>query len=125
MREVFWRPDRIARPATGLTLRAIGPDMGWCDDPASPDYNRCVALPFAARHERLWREDHLYDLIVVLGWNDAPPVAGMGSAIFLHVAAPDMTPTEGCVATDIGSLLALVAAAQEGDALEVRLPSPA
>jgi L,D-peptidoglycan transpeptidase YkuD (ErfK/YbiS/YcfS/YnhG family) len=124
MREVFWRPDRIARPATGLPLTAITPDMGWCDDPASADYNRRVALPFAASHERLWREDHLYDLIVVLGWNDAPPVAGVGSAIFLHVAAPDMTPTEGCVATDVGSLLALVATAGGGDGLEVRLPSP-
>ncbi len=124
LREVFFRSGRIAAPATSLPLTAISPDMGWCDDPASPLYNQRVALPFAAGHERMWREDRLYDLVVVLGWNDDPVVAGRGSAIFLHVAAPDMTPTEGCVATDVRSLLALVAAARAGDALEVLPPAP-
>lgn len=119
LREVFWRPDRLARPATGLPSLELATDMGWCDAPDSPHYNQRITLPFAASHERMWREDHLYDLVVALGWNDDPVVAGRGSAIFLHVAAPDWTPTEGCVATDIESLLALVAAAQPGDVLEV------
>jgi len=72
--------------------------MGWCDDPAHADYNRPVTLPFAPSHEELWRADHVYDLIVVIGHNDSPPVAGMGSAIFMHLQQPEKTPTAGCVA---------------------------
>jgi L,D-peptidoglycan transpeptidase YkuD (ErfK/YbiS/YcfS/YnhG family) len=116
-RRVFYRPDRIAAPTTRLDLRALRPDMGWCDDPASPDYNRLVALPFRASHEHLWRADGLYDVVVELGYNDDPVVPGRGSAIFLHVAAPDFGATAGCVATDLASLLELVAAASPGDAL--------
>jgi len=119
MREVFWRPDRLLQPQSALRETAITPDMGWCDDPASPDYNRRVALPFAMSHEKLWREDGLYDLIVPLGWNDDPVIPGRGSAIFLHVAAPAWTPTEGCVATDRESLLALLRAVRPGDGLVV------
>ena len=119
MRRVFYRPDRGPAPASDLPVIAIAPDMGWCDDPGSPAYNTLVALPLAASHERMSRDDQLYDLVVELGYNDAPVVAGRGSAIFLHVAAPDWTPTEGCVATDIDSLRELVAAARPGDALEI------
>lgn len=120
MRQAFFRSDRLARPQTALQLDPLTQDMGWCDDPVSSDYNRLVAIPFPYSHERLWREDRLYDLIVVLGWNDDPVIPNRGSAIFLHVAAPDWTPTEGCVATDQASLLALLAAAGPGDALEIR-----
>ncbi len=115
----FSGPTASAPPETRLPVQHLTPRMGWCDDPASPDYNTLVALPFAARHEILWREDGLYDLVVVLGYNDAPPVAGRGSAIFLHVAQPDYAPTEGCVATDLASLRSLVGAAAPGDTLTV------
>jgi L,D-peptidoglycan transpeptidase YkuD (ErfK/YbiS/YcfS/YnhG family) len=114
-RRVFFRADRLAAPATRLSAIAIQPDMGWCDDPGSPHYNCLVALPFLASHERMWREDSLYDVVVELGYNDDPAVPGLGSAIFLHVATPDFGPTEGCVATDRDSLLALLAAAAPGD----------
>lgn len=120
MRRVFFRPDRTPQPATALQIDPLTPQMGWCDDPASRDYNTLVALPFAASHENLWRPDELYDLIVVLGFNDAPPQPGLGSAIFLHVAHADFTPTEGCVAASPTALLALLAHAQPGDALAVR-----
>ena len=92
-------PDRIPRPATRLPVRADpAPDSGWCDDPADRRYNRPVRLPYAARHERLWRDDRLYDVVVVLDYNLARPLPGAGSAIFLHVAAPGFRPTEGCIA---------------------------
>ena len=85
--------------------------LGWCDDPADPiHYNRLVRLPFASSHERLWRDDRLYDLVVELGYNDAPPVAGLGSAIFLHLERPDGGPTEGCVALQRDDLLAVLVA---------------
>lgn len=98
LRRVLYRADRVAAPACAVPVEPIGPQDGWCDDPSHPDYNRPVTLPHPARHERLWREDPLYDILGVLGWNDAPVAKGRGSAIFLHVARPDLAPTEGCIA---------------------------
>lgn len=110
MRALLFRPDRMPRaPLTGLPLRALRPEDGWCDDPADPLYNKPVKLPFRARVERLWREDGIYDLIVVLGYNDDPPIPGKGSAIFLHIARPDFSPTEGCVAVSSEDLTTIVA----------------
>lgn len=98
IRRILWRADRGPRPATALPAEPIAPGDGWCDDPTHADYNRPVRLPHPARHEHLWREDAVYDVIGVLGWNDAPVRRGRGSAIFLHVARPGLAPTEGCVA---------------------------
>lgn len=121
MRRVLYRPDRLlAPPPTGLPVAAIVPDDGWCDDPADRAYNSAVSLAYPASHERLWRDDHVYDVIVVLGHNDRPPVPGLGSAVFLHVARPGYPPTEGCVALALPDLLALLARARPGDALEIR-----
>ncbi|MEQ1781109.1 MAG: L,D-transpeptidase family protein [Hyphomonadaceae bacterium] len=120
MRQVFWRADRLERPVTALPADALIPEAGWCDDPKSPLYNFPVALPFPLSHEKLWREDALYDVIVVLGYNDNPVLPGRGSAIFLHVAHPDYSPTEGCVACSRENLLALLMEAKIGDALEIK-----
>jgi len=109
LRRVLYRADRVAAPACAVAVEPIGPDDGWCDDPSHPDYNRPVTLPHPARHERLWREDPLYDIVGVLGWNDAPVVRGRGSAIFLHLARVDLAPTEGCVALPERELRALLA----------------
>lgn len=98
MRRLLYRPDRGAAPVTRLPMAPIANDDGWCDDPADAAYNRPVKLPYRARAERLWRADRLYDLVVVLGYNDDPTIAGAGSAIFLHAATADYAPTEGCVA---------------------------
>lgn len=119
IRQVFWRADRLPRPETALPVEALIPEAGWCDDPASPFYNLPVLLPFPMSHEKLWRDDSVYDLIVVLGYNDAPPIPGKGSAIFLHLARPDYSPTEGCVACAKDDLLALLKVARPGDALEI------
>ena len=108
MRDLWYRPDRVTVPATKLALRAIGPDAGWSDDPGDPAYNRAVPLPHPYGHERLWRDDGLYDLVIPLGYNDDPPVPGLGSAIFLHCARPDYGPTEGCVAVARDDLLRLL-----------------
>src|SRR5690554_2419769 len=76
MRRVLYRPDRGEAPATRLPIAPIAPDDGWCDDPGDPAYNRPVRLPYPARCETLWRADALYDVVVVLGHNDDPPVPG-------------------------------------------------
>lgn len=121
LRRVLYRADRLlAPPPTALPVTAIGPADGWCDDPADAAYNLAVALPYPAGHERLWRDDHVYDVIVVLGHNDTPPVPGLGSAVFLHVARPGYLPTEGCVALALPDLLALLAQARPGDLLDCR-----
>ena len=120
LREAFFRPDRGPAPATRLPLTALSPADGWSDDPADPAYNRRVRLPHAFGHERMWRGDGLYDLVVALSYNDDPPAPGLGSAIFLHCAAPDYAPTEGCVALARADLVGVLAAAAPGDALEVR-----
>jgi L,D-peptidoglycan transpeptidase YkuD (ErfK/YbiS/YcfS/YnhG family) len=121
IRRVLYRPDRGPIPATRLPSAAIGPNDGWCDDPADAAYNRPVDRPHAASTEALWREDGLYDLIVVLGHNDAPVVPGAGSAIFLHVAAPAYAPTEGCVALARADLEVLLALARPDDAVAISL----
>jgi len=110
LRRVFYRADRVAPPACRLPVEPLAPADGWCDDPADAAYNKRVTLPHPARHETLWREDGLYDLVGVLGWNDTPVVRRRGSAIFLHLARPDLAPTEGCVALAGRDLRAALAA---------------
>jgi len=117
IRTVLFRPGRAA-PPPGLKLpwRWIRPDDGWSDDVDDPAYNRPVRHPHRHSAERLEREDGLYDVIVVLGHNDDPPLAGQGSAIFLHCS--EGRPTEGCVAVEKRSLLALLSALEPGDLVE-------
>ena len=108
---VFFRPDRGPRPQTALPTVPLSPAFGWCEDPESPDYNRLVRLPAESRAERMWRDDHLYDICVEVRYNDDPIIKGRGSAIFLHLARPGYTPTEGCIAVserDMRRLLARV-----------------
>jgi L,D-peptidoglycan transpeptidase YkuD (ErfK/YbiS/YcfS/YnhG family) len=110
LRRVLYRADRVARPVSAVPVEPLAPNDGWSDDPAHPDYNRMIRLPHPARHEALWRDDGVYDIIGVLGWNDQPMVRDRGSAIFLHVARPDFAPTEGCVALALPDLRDLLAA---------------
>ena len=114
LRQVLYRADRGRPPATGLPRRVIRPNDGWCDESANRNYNRPVQHPYTASAERLWRDDRLYDVVVVLGYNEVPRVRGFGSAIFMHLAhgdvqASDFKPTAGCIALsrrDLGLVLA-------------------
>jgi L,D-peptidoglycan transpeptidase YkuD (ErfK/YbiS/YcfS/YnhG family) len=115
LRRILYRADRLTSLSTALPFTAIGPDDGWCDAADHPQYNQPARLPFAASAEKLWREDGLYDLVVIIGHNDDPAIAGAGSAIFLHVAGPAFAPTEGCVALERDVLVTLVAALKPGD----------
>lgn len=124
IRRVLYRPDREPAPRTRLPVAALAPDDGWCDAPEDPAYNRPVRLPYPASAEELWREDRVYDLIVILGHNDDPPVSPMGSAIFLHLIQPDGSPTAGCVAIQREDMLDLLARAQPGDALAILPAEP-
>ena len=115
VREILYRADRLPAPRTVLPLRAIQKNDGWCDAPDDPNYNRLVTLPYAASHEELWRDDHLYDLVAVLGVNDDPVVTGKGSAIFLHLARDGYAATHGCVALTYDDALAAIEQLRPGD----------
>jgi L,D-peptidoglycan transpeptidase YkuD (ErfK/YbiS/YcfS/YnhG family) len=119
LRRVLYRPDRLSAPGRRLPIAPLARVDGWCDDPDDPQYNRPVRLPYAARHEELWRADALYDIVVIIGHNDAPVVAGLGSAIFMHLASEDYRPTEGCVALARQDLLDVLAGAGPDTVLEV------
>ena len=120
MREVWYRPDVYPEgPKTALPVRATRPDDGWCDAPGDPNYNRPVTLPYPASAERMWRDDHVYDLVVILGHNDDPPVPGLGSAIFMHLARDGYPGTVGCVALERADIEAVLATAKPGDAVEI------
>ncbi len=119
MRHVYYRPDRIARPRTDLPVSPLRPGMGWCDAPGDANYNRPVPAPYSASHERLWRKDHLYDLIVVLGHNDMPRSQGRGSAIFMHLAREGYGPTEGCIALSLRDMLRILETVKPGDSVIV------
>lgn len=119
IRRLLYRADRGGVPVSALPAAPIAPEDGWCDDPADPAYNQPVRRPYPASCEAMWRDDGLYDRVIVLGYNDDPPIAGLGSAIFLHLAKPDYAPTEGCVALDRPDLEALLAIARPGDAVAI------
>lgn len=119
IRKVLYRPD-VGAPQTALPTEPIAPDDGWSDDPEdAPNYNRPVKLPYRGSFEKLWRDDHLYDRVVVLGHNDDPPEPYLGSCIFMHIAREGYEPTEGCVALSAQDLEVVLAAAKPGDAVEI------
>ncbi len=108
MRWCYYRADKCPAPQTSLPLMEITANDGWCDDAKHAWYNQPVALPFEGSHEKLYRDDDIYDLVIPLGYNDDPVQTGKGSAIFLHIMRPDGVGTEGCVALKRDDLVALL-----------------
>ncbi|WP_328804128.1 L,D-transpeptidase family protein [Roseibium aggregatum] len=119
---VYYRADRRSRPRTALPVEKLERQDGWCDDPDHPRYNRPVELPFGASHEKMWRDDRLYDIVVVLDCNMYPAVPGRGSAIFFHIAREDYTPTEGCVAVSPEHMRLILSKVQPGAVMTVSGP---
>jgi L,D-peptidoglycan transpeptidase YkuD (ErfK/YbiS/YcfS/YnhG family) len=108
LKRVWFRPDRGIRPQTQLPVRAITPYDAWCEDPADRHYNGPIRVEAPAPGDRLWRKDHLYDLIIELDHNTRPRIAGRGSAVFVHMARPGFGPTAGCVGLTPGALRRLL-----------------
>lgn len=115
----LYRADRVSMPVTRLPTAPISRLDGWCDDPADRRYNRPVRLPHPAGHEEMWRQDHLYDIVVILDWNLVYPRPGAGSAIFLHLAGPGFPPTAGCVAVSLPNVRKILALSGPETYLEV------
>ncbi|MBU6476278.1 MAG: L,D-transpeptidase family protein [Alphaproteobacteria bacterium] len=121
LRLLYYRADRVAKPETGLPLKVLTPETGWCEDPSHPDYNREISLPHPAGHDHMTRADALYDYVVVVGYNDSPVVTGKGSAIFIHLARPDFSPTAGCVGLRAEDMRELLKICNETSTIEIRL----
>ena len=107
-KRLWWRTDRHRRPRTFLTARPIRREDAWCEDPRDRHYNQPVRLEADQGGDRLTRDDHLYDFIVEIDHNSAPRIAGRGSAVFLHLARPDFSPTAGCVSMTKSAMLRLL-----------------
>jgi L,D-peptidoglycan transpeptidase YkuD (ErfK/YbiS/YcfS/YnhG family) len=107
-RQVWWRGDRHRRPPTLLPVRAIRPEDAWCEDPNSRHYNQPIRLDRDDGGDRLTRDDRLYDFIIEIDHNLSPRIAGRGSAVFLHLARQDFSPTAGCVSMTQAAMLRLL-----------------
>jgi L,D-peptidoglycan transpeptidase YkuD (ErfK/YbiS/YcfS/YnhG family) len=105
---LWWRADRGPLPRTLLEGRRIDRGLAWCENAADRGYNRPFRRSAKEPGDRLWRADHLYDLVIEISHNTRPRVAGRGSAVFIHVARPDRGPTAGCVALEVGELRRLL-----------------
>lgn len=116
----YLRGDRLRSGIRSpLPLQRLKPGMLWCDAPGHAAYNRPVRSPFRASHETLCRDDGLYDVCIVLDWNLRRRSRGMGSAIFLHMAKPGYTPTEGCIALKPQDMIRLMPHLRAGTRLTV------
>ena len=104
---ILYRKDRV-KISTKLKKKVIKKNMGWCDDPKSNHYNKLVKLPFIYHHEKLYKKENIYDIILVLNYNMNPVKKNKGSAIFIHVAKNNFKKTEGCIAIKKQSLIKLL-----------------
>ena len=108
LKKVFYRRDKIKFIKTPLKKKYITRNIGWCDDPASKDYNKEIKFPFNYSAEKFWRKDSIYDLIIVLNYNFNPVIKDKGSAIFLHICKKNYAPTKGCVAINKKDMMSLL-----------------
>ena len=104
---ILYRKDRV-KFTTKLKKKVIKKSMGWCDDPKSKYYNKLIKLPFIYKHEKLYKKENIYDIILVLNYNMSPIKKNKGSAIFIHVAKNNFRKTEGCVAIKKVKLIKII-----------------
>lgn len=127
LRRVYYRYDKLHKPIySKVPMLALLQEDGWCDDPKDKEYNKSVMLPYHASAESLWREDDLYDVLVVMGYNDDPVEPGKGSAIFMHVARNlddnEYLGTEGCVSLNKEDLLEILPILTPETSLRIQTP---
>ena len=104
---ILYRKDRV-KVSTKLKKKVIKKNMAWCDDPKSMHYNKLVKLPFAHKHEKLYKKENIYDIILVLNYNMNPIKKNKGSALFIHVSKINYKKTEGCIAIKKLNLIKLL-----------------
>ncbi len=104
---ILYRKDRV-KISSKLKKIVIKKNMGWCDDPKSKEYNKLISLPFNFKHEKLYKRENTYDIVLVLNYNMNPIKKNKGSAIFIHVANNNYKSTEGCIAIKKNNLLKIL-----------------
>lgn len=108
IKKILYRKDKLKNLKSKLKKIIINKKMGWCDDAKSEQYNKLIKLPFGYSHEKIWRNDSMYDIIIIIDFNMSPVRANKGSAIFIHVAKRGFTPTKGCIAIKKKVLMQIV-----------------
>ena len=108
MVKIYYRSDRIKKISSKFRAIKIKKNMGWCDDPNSKNYNQLINLPSRYGHEKIFKKNNIYDIIVVLNYNMKPVIKNKGSAIFIHIAKKNYQPTQGCIALKKNDLLKLL-----------------
>jgi L,D-peptidoglycan transpeptidase YkuD (ErfK/YbiS/YcfS/YnhG family) len=116
---IYYRPDKIKNIKSAVKKIKIQKNMGWCDDPKSHLYNQQIALPNKFSHERLYRNDNLYDLILVLNYNTNPIIKNKGSAIFIHIAKNSYKKTKGCIALKKKHLIKLISKIKKNTKIKI------
>ncbi len=95
---ILYRHDKIKNIRANIKKFKIKKNFGWCDDPKSKYYNKLISFPFKMSAEKLYLKKNIYDIILVINYNINPVKKNKGSAIFLHVATKNFSPTKGCLA---------------------------
>ena len=116
--KLFYRTDKISKIKTVLKKFKIKKNMGWCDDPRSKFYNKEIKLPCLYSHEKLYRKDSVYDLVVVLNYNFKPIIKNKGSAIFIHVTNKYKS-TQGCIALKKEDLVKLLSVIKKNTKIKI------
>ena len=116
--KLFYRSDKISKIKTILKKFKIKKNMGWCDDPRSKFYNKEIKLPSLYSHEKLYRKDSVYDLVVVLNYNFKPIIKNKGSAIFIHVTNKYKS-TQGCIALKKEDLVKLLSVIKKNTKIKI------
>jgi L,D-peptidoglycan transpeptidase YkuD (ErfK/YbiS/YcfS/YnhG family) len=117
--KIYYRPDKIKKIKTSIKKVKIRKNMGWCDDPNSRFYNKQIKLPTKFSHEKLYRNDNLYDLILVLNYNTNPIIKNKGSAIFLHIAKNSYKKTKGCIALKKKHLIKIISKIKKNTKIKI------
>ena len=117
--KIYYRQDKIKKIKCLIKKIRIKKNMGWCDDPKSNFYNQQIKLPSKFGHEKLYRNDRIYDLLVVLNYNTKPIIKNKGSAIFLHIAKKNYEKTKGCVALKKKHLIQLLAVIRKNAIIKI------
>ena len=117
--KVFYRSDRIKNLTTRITKIKIKENMGWCDDFKSKDYNKLIKIPFKYSYEKLFRTDHVYDLVILINYNYKPIIRNKGSAIFLHIAKKNYQKTAGCIALKKKHLLKILSNIKKNEKIKI------
>ena len=115
---LYYRPDRLPKPNTKLKIRKIKKNMGWCDDPVSKKYNRLIKTSNKIKHEKLYRRDNKYDILIELDYNLKKIIPFAGSAIFLHLTK-NYKPTAGCIAINLNDMKILIKILDKNNLIEI------